>query len=438
MSPRPASPFSFKAVGVRRPFLLAGVLTTVCLGGAGAWSALAPLESAAIAPGVLVVDSSRKTVQHLEGGMVAALLVREGDVVEADQPLIRLDRTVPEATLQLLRGQHLASLVLTARLAAERDEGRAIAFPPSVLESAGEGNARELMAAEKRVFTARRDQLESQTRILRQRNLQIDEQILGIGAEIRAQDRQLSLIAEETDAVAEMVAKGFNPKPKLLALQRQTAEIEGAKARNAGRIAELRQQIGEGELRIIDLRAQMLSEAVQKLRDEQARIFDLVERIRAAEDTLKRTEIRAPASGRVVGLKVFTVGGVISPRDPLMDIVPREDVLVVDAQLAVTDIDVVSVGLPVQLRFSSLNQRTTPTIQGKVTKISADRLVDQRSGQPFYTVRIAVGPVDLLPKTVELQPGMPVEAMILTGARTMLEYFAKPLMDSMQRAFRES
>lgn len=430
--------YSFKAVGVRGPLLFAIVVTVVGIGGAGVWSALAQIEGAAIAPGVLVVDSSRKTVQHLEGGTVAELLVREGDTVVADQVLIRLDRTVPEATMQLVRGQHQASQAVAARLAAERDDLRDISFPPALLDAGDEPNVRDLMHAERRVFSARREQIAGQIRILRQRNLQIDEQIRGTRAEIRAQDQQLRLITEETDAVAKLVETGYSPRPRLLQLQRQIAEVEGAKARNVGKLAELGQQIGEGEMRIIDLRAQFLSEAVQKLRDEQTRIFELAERIRAAEDTLRRTEIRAPAPGRVVGLKVFTVGGVITPRDPLMDIVPGEDVLVVDAQLAVIDIDVVRVGLPVQLRFSSLNQRTTPTIEGKVTKISADRLVDQRSGQPFYTVRIAVGSTERLPKEVELQPGMPVEAMILTGARTMLEYFAKPLLDSMQRAFRES
>ncbi len=176
---------------------------------------------------------------------------------------------------------------------------------------------------------------------------------------------------------------------------------------------------------------------MQKLRDEQAKIFDLAQRIRAAEDTLTRTEIRAPASGRIVGLKVFTVGGVITPRDPLMDIVPQEDVLVVDAQVAVNDIDVVRVGLPVQLRFSALNQRTTPTIDGTVSKVAADRSVDQRTGQPSYTVRVAVGSAERLPKNVVLQPGMPVETMIRTGSRSFLDYLAKPIADFAGRALRE-
>jgi HlyD family secretion protein len=391
-----------------------------------------------IAPGVLVVDSNRKTVQHLEGGTVAELLVREGDTVAAGQPVIRLDRTVPEATLDLLRGQLNASLALAARLTAERDDRPEIVFSPKLAAQSADPNVLELIAAERHIFVARREQLDGQTRIMRQRNGQIEEQIRGITAEIKAQDRQLALIGEETGAVAEMVNKGLNPKPKLLALQRQTADLEGMRAHNVAAIAQAQQQIGEGELRIIDLRAQILSEATQKLRDEQAKIFDLAQRIRAAEDTLARTEIRAPASGRVVGLKIFTVGGIISPRDPLMDVVPQDDILVVDAQVAVTDIDVVRAGLPVQLRFSALNQRTTPTLDGVVSKVAADRLVDQRTGQPSYTVRIVVGSTAQLPKSVTLQPGMPVETMIRTGSRSFLEYLAKPISDFAGRALRES
>jgi HlyD family secretion protein len=429
---------AFEAVGVRGPLLLAGLLTMASFGGAAAWSIFAPLESAVIAPGVLVVDSNRKTVQHLEGGTVAELLVREGDTVAAGQPVIRLDRTVPEATLDLLRDQLNASLALAARLTAERDDRPEIVFSPKLAAQSADPNVLELIAAERHIFVARREQLDGQTRIMRQRNGQIEEQIRGITAEIKAQDRQLALIGEETGAVAEMVNKGLNPKPKLLALQRQTADLEGMRAHNVAAIAQAQQQIGEGELRIIDLRAQILSEATQKLRDEQAKIFDLAQRIRAAEDTLARTEIRAPASGRVVGLKIFTVGGIISPRDPLMDVVPQDDILVVDAQVAVTDIDVVRAGLPVQLRFSALNQRTTPTLDGVVSKVAADRLVDQRTGQPSYTVRIVVGSTAQLPKSVTLQPGMPVETMIRTGSRSFLEYLAKPISDFAGRALRES
>ena len=423
--------------GTRGPLLFAATLTVVFLGGAGAWSALAPLESAAMASGVLVVESSRKTVAHLEGGVVAQLLVREHDQVEAGQVLIRLDATVARAALDLYKGELMASEAMVARLAAERDWTDGIAFPAS-LSGLKDPVAVAVMSAETRVFRAHREQLEGQTRILQQKSVQLDEQIRGINAQIAAEEQQLKLIAEEIGAVQQMVAKGLEPKPKLLALQRQSADIEGMRGQNIAKVAEAKQQQGESQLRIIDLKAQMLSDAVTKLRDEQTKVHDLHEKIRAAEDTLRRIDITAPASGQVAGLKVFTVGGVISPRDPLMDIVPQDDVLAVDARVSVTDIDVVRAGLPVTLKFTSLSQRTTPTVEGTVSKVSADRTTDAKTEQPYYIVRIAIGSLDELPKGVVLQPGMSVEAMIRTGSRTLLNYLVKPITDFAARGLHES
>jgi HlyD family type I secretion membrane fusion protein len=420
----------------RGPLLFAATLSVLCLGGFGTWAALAQLESAALASGVLVVDSNRKTVAHLEGGVIAEILVREHDRVEAGQVLIRLDPTMARAALDLYRGELMASVALIARLSAERELRNEISFP-SWLGEEKDPRAKEAMTAERHVFEARRDQIESQTKILQQKSVQLDEQIRGLHAQIAAQELQLRLIAEEIGAVQQMVDKGLNPRPKLLALQRQSADIEGLRGVNVSKVAEARQQQGEAQLRIIDLRAQLLSESVTKRRDEQTRVNDLNEKIRAAENTLRRIEIIAPATGQVVGLKVFTVGGVVTPRDPLMDIVPRDDVLAVDAQVAVGDIDVVQAGLPVTLKFSALNQRTTPSIEGTVAKVSADRTVDPKTGLPFYTVRIALGTTELLPKNVTLQPGMPVEAMIRTGSRTFLEYLAKPITDYAARGLHE-
>jgi HlyD family type I secretion membrane fusion protein len=420
----------------RGPLLFAAILSFACFGGFGAWSALAPLESAALAPGTVVVESSRKTVAHLEGGVVADILVREHDRVEAGQVLVRLDPTLARAALDLYRGDLIAAESLIARLTSEREGADRIAFPAWLLEDR-DPRAREAMNAERHVFEARREQLEGQTKILQQKVAQLDEQIRGLYAQIAAQDTQLRLIAEEIGAVQQMVDKGLNPKPKLLALQRQAADIEGLRGVNLSRVAEARQQQGEAQLRIIDLRAQMLADSVTKRRDEQARVNDLNEKIRAAESTLRRIDITAPVSGQVVGLKVFTVGGVVAPRDGIMDIVPRDDVLSVDAQVSVTDIDVVQPGLPVTLKFTALNQRTTPTVDGIVSKVSADRTIDQKTGASFYTVRIALGGIDQLPKTIALQPGMPVEAMIRTGSRTFLEYLVKPITDFAGRGLHE-
>lgn len=423
---------------IRRPALVGLLLVLTFFGGFGAWAALSPLESAALAPGTIVVDSNRKTVQHLEGGIVSEILVTDGTRVTADQILVRLDDTMARANLQLLKGQLWASVALEARLIAERDEKAEIVFPDWLLaEAAADPAAAEPLVGQRHIFVARRESVESQTRILDQRNAQIEEEIAGLTAEIKAQDRQLALIAEEIAGVEDLVRKGLERKPRLLALQRQSAEIEGARAQNVSRIARAKQSVGENRLRIVDLRVQMLNDAVQKLREEQIRIADLHERIRAAEDVLARTVIRAPTAGTVVGLRVFTTGGVIAPREPLMEIVPNEDALTVELQVSPSDIDIVAVGLPVQLRFTALNQRTIPTLMGRVTQVSADRLLDQRTGQAYYTARAAIEDDGSRYEGFRLYPGMPVEGMIVTGARTPFAYLAKPILASLTRALRE-
>jgi HlyD family secretion protein/epimerase transport system membrane fusion protein len=425
-----------RAVGVLGPLLFALFVAVLFFGGLGAWSALAPLESATIAPGTIVVENNRKAVQHLEGGVVGRLLVGEGDEVQSDQLLVLLDQTLARATVEQLRGQLYASLALQARLKAERDRLQKVTFPAELTGHADDEQIREMMQAELRIFDARREQVGSQARILRQRNAQVAEEIRGISDEIKAEDRQLRLIREETEDVQSLVAKGLERKPRVLSLQRQSAEIEGRRAQNVARIARGHQAVGENELRILDLEAQLLSEAVQKLRDEEARTAELREKIRAADNILQRTEIRAPVAGRVQGLKVFTVGGVVTPRETIMEIVPADVRLIVEAPVATGDIDAVNAGQAVQLRFTAFSQRNLPSIEGRVLQVSADRMSDQRTGIPYYMARIGIDAAGLTGGT-SLYPGMPVEVMIRTGSHTMLEYLTKPILDSMGRAMRE-
>ncbi len=422
-------------VGVRGPLRFALALGILFTGGLLGWSALVPLQSAAIAPGTVVVDSNRKAVQHLEGGVVARLLVREGDTVAVGQLLVQLDQTQARSVVERLRGQLLASLALQARLRAERDLQASIAFPPELAD--GSATIADMVRAERRIFEARREQLEGQIRILRQRTGQVEEELRGVADEIRAEDLQLRLIREEMADVQALVAKGLERKPRLLALQRQAASIEGQRAQNVAHIARGQQSIGENEMRVLDLKAQFLSDAVQKLRDEETRIFDLREKLRAAEDVLQRTEIRASAAGRVQGVKVFTIGGVVPPRETIMEIVPGEEALVVEARMPIHDIDMMQAGLTVQLRFTAFNQRSTPTLAGSVVNVSADRMNDPQTNATFYLLRIVVDPGATLPEGMNLYPGMPVEATIRTGSQTLLAYLTKPLVDSMHRALRE-
>jgi HlyD family type I secretion membrane fusion protein len=428
---------SARAMGVRRPLLFAMTLVVAFTGGFGAWSSMAPLESAAIAPGIVVVDTNRKAVQHLEGGVVARLLAHEGATVTAGQLLVLLDQTQARSAVDRLRAQLMASLALRARLKAERDQLAEITFPSELTANAGDLAVADLIRAERHVFETRREQIEGQIRILRQRNTQVDEEIRGLVDEIKAEDLQLKLIREEMADVETLVKKGLERKPRLLALQRQAASIEGLRAQNVARIARNRQTTGENDLRVLDLKAQYLSESVQKLRDEEARIFETREKLRAAEDVLQRTEIRAPVAGRVQSLKVFTVGGVVPPRETIMEIVPGEEKLIVEARLSTADIDKVQAGLPVQLRFTAFNQRSTPSLDGRVLNVSADRMTEQQSGAAFYLVRVTVEQGTSLPAGLSLYPGMPVEVTVRTGSQTLLGYLTRPILDSLHRALRE-
>ena len=413
-------------------------IVAVFFGGLGTWAALAPLDSAAIAPGTVKVDSNRKTIKHLEGGIVGEILVRDGDVVEAGQQLIRLDETRSLATLDLMKGKRIAAAALEARLKAERDGLPAIAFPKWLLDNRSYPTVAETLEGQVNIFRARRQAIEGKTAIQEQRIAQLAEEIKGLRGQIRAEDTQLDLIRTEATDLKILVDKGFARRPRLLALQRQQAEIEGSRSRNWAAIARAQQSIGETRIQISDLRTQMLNDVVLQLRETQAELFDLAERIRAAEDVLQRIDIRAPLAGTIVGLQVHTPGGVIGPGEPLMEIVPSGDRLVVEAQVDPNDIDVVHPGLAAQVRLSAFSTRSTVPIEGRVTSVSADRLADQRTGQPYYLVRIDLtGDVAKELDGAKLYPGMPAEVMIATGARTALEYIFKPISSSLNRAFRQ-
>ena len=307
------------------PAIGAGLLVVfLFFGGFLGWAALAPLNSASIASGSLSVDSNRKTVQHLEGGIVGKIFIRDGDRVKAGQVLIQLDETQSRASFDLLNGRRMAALALEARLLAERDGKTEIAFSSTLLERTKEPNIAEMLAGQRSIFKARHQSFIGQVAILGQRISQFREEIQGLKLEVAAQEQQIKLIKEEIRDVSGLLAKGLARKPRLLALKRQLAEIGGARGKNISQIARVRQSIGETRLQITDLKTTMINEVVQQHRDIQSELFDLTERLNAARDILARSEIRASIDGTVVGLKVHTAGGVIVPREPLMDIVPSK------------------------------------------------------------------------------------------------------------------
>ena len=412
----------------------------VFLAGLIGWAAVAPLESAAIAPGVVSIDGYRKTVQHLEGGIVGEILVREGDRVAAGQVLIRLDDTTPRASLELLHGRWLVASALAARLEAERDGRDGVRYSEALTGRRDDPKTRQVLEGQDSIFQARRAALRSQVAILEQRGAEYREEIAGISGQIRSETEQLALVEEELADVRMLYDKGFARKPKLLQLQRRVAEIEGSRNLHQAQIARARQSIGAARLRASDLETTRLNQVVEELRKVQAELYDLNERLRAAEDVLARTEIRAPLDGTVVDLRVHSAGGVIASGAPLLDIVPQEERLVVEARIDPKDIDVVRDGLDAQVRFTAFNQRHRAPAAARLTSISADLLTDQASGQSYYLARVELVGADAAAaaELAALHPGMQAEVMIVTGARTALDYLLEPLMLSLDRAFRES
>jgi HlyD family type I secretion membrane fusion protein len=413
-----------------------GVLVIVLAFGAlGTWAAISPIMSAAVAPAVVKVASERKTVQHLEGGIVKEILVKEGQEVSAGQRLIRLEDTAARARHELLLGQHDALAAQMARLEAELSERSTVSFPPDLLNKRGDVRIRQLLAGEHALFNSRRAALQSQINLLGQRNQQYDEKIIGLNAQMSAAKTKIEFIREELKAAESLLEQGMYTKPRYYALQRTAADLDGEIGRLRADIAEINERKAESDMRIINLRQEAQKEANDKLQAVRNQLNDMQERLSAAADILARTDIVAPQAGTVIGLQLHTVGGVIKDGAPILDIVPKNDPLIVEARVRTDDIDVVHKDLPAEVRFTALNWRTTPVLPGKVTRVSADRFTDPQRGEAYYLAQIEVNPKSLA--GFSLTPGMPAEVYIITGQRTPLEYLLKPLKDQMRRGLLE-
>lgn len=423
---------------VGRVVIIGAAIVAVFIGFFGIWAAIAPLNTAAIASGEVMVDGRRKTIQHFEGGIVSEILVKDGTVVQAGQVLVRLQQTQAQAMLSLVDGRSIAARSLAARLTAERDGTKKISFPAILQAAKNEPNVRAAMEGQKRIFTARRDSLASKIALLRKRDAQVRTEISGLRSQIKADDRQLALIEEELAGIRSLVRRGLVAKPRLLALERRAAEIGGSRGRNVASVARARQTIGETQLKIEELKTERLNEVVRELREVESQLHDLGERRSASSDVLSRTEIRAPIGGTVVGLKIATTGGVIAAGEAIMDIVPTNTSLIVEAKVSPQDIDIVRAGLEAQVRFTALSQRNSVPVDGEVVSVSADRLSDQFTPEGYYLARIGL-PAAIHESLggVTLHPGMRAEVMIVTGANTALGYFMKPIAESFNRAFRE-
>jgi HlyD family secretion protein len=407
-------------------------------GGLGSWAALAPLASAAIAPGTVTVDSNRKTVQHLDGGIIAELRVRNGDRVRAGQVLLRLQDVESRAAYDLLKGQRLALLARQARLVAERDGRAEMAVPAELAQARSEPQAEEILDGQRRILVSRNQVIAGQGAVLEQRIRQYEAEIASLDAQAESGKLQLRLIGEERQGIAQLVRKGLEKKSRLLALEREAARLTGMQGDYQGRITRARQGIAETRMEMLSLQQQRDAETVAELREVEDALAKLSEEMRMAEARLGRTEILAPQDGLVLDLRYFTTGGVIEPGAPILDIVPDGENLVVEAQLDPSNIDEVRAGLSAQVRLTAFKQRTTPTLPGVVTQVSADALTDQRSGKSYYSARVEIASAELAQlRGVALYPGMPVEVMIATGERTALDYLMSPVADSFAHAFRE-
>jgi membrane fusion protein, type I secretion system len=428
--------------GTRRRMMLGVGLLALMFGAGGYWMATAPLNAAANAPGMVSADSQNKTIQHLEGGIIKAILVEEGSKVEAGQVLVQLDDTRANANYNLVMGQLWAALALDARLTAERDGAAAVTFAPELLAKRADPAVATIMQTETRLFASRRDSLAGEAAILRQRITQYDEETAGLQAQLAAIDQQIGFIRDETQDTTYLVGKGLAPKPKLLALQRTASQLNGQRGQAVALMARARQNIGELTLQIEQLSADRLNEIVDSLREVEGQIADLQQNRLAAEDTLERLAIRAPQPGTVVRLLFHTVGGVVAPGTPVLEFVPRDDKLIVEARLKPEDIGFVHVGMPAEVRVHAYNQRRLPLILGKVTYVSADRLMEKQSDkageQAYYLTRVEVDPesVAALPGA-KLYPGMATDVVIETGERTALDYLLTPITTSLRKAFRE-
>jgi HlyD family secretion protein len=430
----PATPAAY----VRSRMRLAGTVIGVFVVGLGVWAGVTPLESAALAPGAVVSESSRKSIQHLEDGIVAAILVKDGDEVKEGQTLLRLDATRARTVLTALEGQLWDARAREARLLAQRDGASTVRFPDDLLAHGSDPVVARALAGQEQIFDTRRSLLESKVAATRERIAQVREEIAGYEAEEKATRKRIALVGDEINGVQELLAKGLERRPRLLQLQRELAELEGKRGDLLAQTARARQTIAESELNILSLRNDAMKETADDLRDTQNKIHDLEQKREDAVNVMARTAITAPQDGIVTDLKVHTVGGVVKEGAVLMEIVPKHDALVVEAQIRPEDIDRVHVGLPAQIRLLPYGRRRTRPLDASVIYVSADRIVDEKTNQPYYVARLRVdrrSTADM--PEVKMVPGMPAEVMVGTGETTVALYALSPILDAFHRAFRE-
>ena len=427
------------AFSVRRHMMIGGLATLILVGGTIGWGMMTTIAGAVVTSGQIEVDQNRQVVQHADGGTIVEIRVQEGARVAAGDILLRLDGSLLRSELAIVEGQFYEILARRARLEAERDDRDTIEFSAPLLEAAAaNADYADQVTGQKRLFDARRETLSKQLEQLSRQGLQARNLITGIDAQTEATRRQLELIAEELASQQELLDKGLAQVGRVLALQREEARLAGTLGELIANRARAESSITDSEIEALRLAAARREEASTQLRDIAFRELELAERRRALIERIDRLDIRAPVSGVVLGLRVTTPQSVIRPADPLMFLIPQDRPLVIAVRVPNVHIDQVYPGQDAKLMFSAFSMRTTPELQGQVTVVGADTLVDEVTMMPYYRAEIQpkAGEIEKL-GDLTLLPGMPVEAFIRTEDRTPLSYLVKPFTDYLNRAFRE-
>ncbi|HIJ80586.1 MAG TPA: HlyD family type I secretion periplasmic adaptor subunit [Desulfuromonadales bacterium] len=404
------------------------------------WATLTPLHGAVQAMADVIFDSRRKTVQHLEGGIVKQILVKEGETVTAGQPLIILADEQIRPMVEMMEGQSLAETAALARLEAEKGDFPSISFPASLTSKAGDPVVARVIQTETRLFNAKRDSYNSQIAITKSQIQQVQEETNGLKEQLASKKKEIAALTEQLSANRDLLKDGYVTKTIVLDLERAHARESGELEGLTSAIARNKQRLAEYELRLIAIKGARIQDAANEMKVSTAKRLELEERIRPSKNALDRQVIRAPVSGRVVDLKVTTAGGVIGNKEPLMDIVPQSDQLILEARIGVNDINDVKIGQTADITLTAYKASSTPTVKAKVTYIAADRQVNRtmQGDLPFYTVRLEVDPVSMKEGgDLKLYPGMMAQVSIQTSPRTAFDYFVGPLTQRMGKAFHE-
>ncbi|WP_227470332.1 HlyD family type I secretion periplasmic adaptor subunit [Massilia sp. YMA4] len=409
-------------------------------GGFMLWASLAPLDKAVPMPAVVSKEGNRKAIQHLTGGIVDDILVKEGDVVKHGQVLVRMNSVQSRSQAETSRAQYFTARLAEARLLAERDGKASVAFPAELEAYRGDPRVIEGYELQKQLFTSRRMSLESELSAVNESIEGLKLQAKGLEESRNSKKEQMAILKEQLDNMRDLSREGYIARNRMLDLERTYAQLSGAISEDIGNIGRARRQVTELTLKRLQRTQDYQKEVRTQLADVQREAEALESRIKGQDYDLANTEVRAPADGTIVGMNIFTKGGVVGAGMRMMDIVPSADPLVVEGQLPVNLVDRVHVGLPVELVFSAFNANRTPHIPGVVTSVSADRTVEERTGNAYYKVRASVTPEGqkiIAAKKLDIQSGMPVELHVITGERTMMSYLLKPIFDRAKSAMSE-